>query len=181
MADRDGIGTQRADPILDERQPVGVAFAAQRRHVPAIEVARCKDRRVGVLHLLERKTLPGAIGDLAQAVIDGIIGGIKFQLAAQQFHGDAGAAKRARDIGQRRRIALLLLQQFAQQLAGGDRLLAAFVVEGNILGALKAPGSVPIGLAVADVIDRGHGQSACSKNGDARDQPGHAVFDREVD
>ena len=52
---------------------------------------------------------------------------------------------------------LVALEQVGQNAAGMRGLLAAEIVERNILRALQPAFRIPLGFAVANVIDRGHG------------------------
>jgi hypothetical protein len=97
-----------------------------------------------------------------QPVIDGVLAGRQFQHAAHQFHGRTGPAERTRHERQRRFAAPVALKQAGQDRTGGRGLLAAEIVERNILRALETALRIPLSFTVANIVDgrRGHRAAA---------------------
>ena len=98
-----------------------------------------------------------AVSDLAQPVVDRVLIRRQFQTAAHQFHGRAGADQGAGDEVERGLAAAVAREQIGEDDAGLGGLPAAEIVERNILRALQPAQRVPLGFAVANVVDRRHG------------------------
>jgi len=160
MRDRDAVAGKRAIPGIDAQRHVRVAFALRRSKAPLVAFARrvC----VGVLpaQLLGRAAFPGSESDLDQTFVDAIGIGRDTERRAYDLHGGTCATERARDEVEAARIRSVAREQFAQDLAAAARLRAALGVERDIAPALQPALDVPVGLAVADVIEerRGHGR-----------------------
>ena len=132
-----------------------VAFAARRQEAPLVGLAPADDVLVARQHVVVGQSLPLAEGDLGQPVVGAIRGGREAERRAHQFHRLSRAHQRARhivEVGGREAVAL---QQVAQDVAAADRLRAAFLVERDIVAALQPLLHVPVGEAVADVIEDG--------------------------
>src|ERR1700730_6598122 len=159
MGHRDGVRRQLTVPVADPGLHRGIALAARRRHGPLVTLACRENIGVRRLHLRQRRAFPIAVSDLAQPIVDGGIAGRQFYGARHHFHLRTAAAERACDECQRRPPAPIAGEQIGQNAAGGGRLLAAEIVERNVLRALQAALRVPLGFAMADVVDRrrGHG------------------------
>ena len=80
--------------------------------------ARRRSRRHAACISGQRQTFPLAVTDLAQAVVDGVVGRRQIQRAAHQFHGRPRAAERACDERQADAGAAVARQQAAEDFAG---------------------------------------------------------------
>ena len=101
-----------------------------------------------------REAFPPAERDFREPRVLAVGAGVEPGRGAGQFHRLARAAKRARDEIELRRIDRVARQQVAQDLAAAARLFAPARVDRNVALALQAPFDVPVGFAVADVIEQ---------------------------
>ncbi len=148
-------------PRAHPRRDLGIGLAAGRPEAPFVAFALGDDILVAREHVLVGQAFPFAEGDLDQPLVDCVALGWQPQRRAHQVHGLAGAAERARDVAQFRGRPAVAFEQVAQDLAAGDGLQAALGVERHVVPALQPVLGIPVGEAVADVVDdgRGHGRT----------------------
>ena len=109
--------------------------------------------RIALVQLGDCRALPVAEGDFGKPRIAGVSVGRKTERAAHELHGLGRALERARGVVEAGRIAALAREQIAQDAAAMNGLRAPARVERNVAAALQAALDVPIGFAVADVVD----------------------------
>src|ERR1700733_9113236 len=156
MSDRDRVGCQAPVPVGHPGLHPYIGLAARWGHRPLFGLTPRKQIGVFRLQFCQRRSLPLAVTDLAQAIVDCVARKRKLQNTAHQVHGLAGAAKRTGDEWKRRNALAVAPEQVSEDMAGVNRLLAAECVERNVLYALEPPQRVPLGLAVANVVDDRH-------------------------
>src|SRR5712691_10477017 len=96
------------------------------------------------------------VTDLAQPVIDGVIIRRQPQGAAHQLHRQPCAREWTCDECQGLLAARLAREQIGEDGAGVGRLLASQIVQRSILRALQPAFRVPLGFAMANVVDCRH-------------------------
>ena len=79
MGDRDRVGRQLAIPVGHPGLHRDIGLAARRGHRPFFGLAPGEQIGVFRLHLGQRRSLPFAIADLAQAIVDRVAGQRKLQ------------------------------------------------------------------------------------------------------
>ena len=114
------------------------------------------------LDLGERQAFPGAKRYLDQPIVEAIALRIEIERGADELHGFARAMEWARHVGAISRLTSIDRQQIAQHRAAMGRLAAPACVERRVAMALQALLDVPIGLAVADVVEHRHDRLAPS-------------------
>src|SRR5262249_14102806 len=107
--------------------------------------------RIGPRQLRPGLAFPMAVVDFPQPVVGAVGGRGKSQLPAHDLHGLARPHQRTGDIVERRRRRTTHL---CQHPAAGAGLASSRVVEGDVALALIALRPVPVGLAMADEIER---------------------------
>ena len=149
----------RREFIDTSRPPWPATKHSSRRPAATLSIFRPGAGRTGRgpgLHLRKRRAFPFPITDFAQAIVDGVCLQRKSQDAAHQFHRLTGAPERTGDKANRRRVRPSRAEQISEDMAGMNRLLAAELIERNVLCALEPALRVPLGLAVTNVIDGRH-------------------------
>ncbi len=160
MGGRHGVAREAQVPVAHARRHGFVALAAGRQEVPLVVLARLDTCRVARAHFRDGVALPGAEGNLGQFVEEPIAVRTETQAGARQLHGLTRAAERARDVVKAGRIDAVAREQIAQHLATMRCLCAAARVERDVLAALQARFDIPVGLAVAEIIEDGCGHWA---------------------
>ncbi len=97
-----------------------------------------------------------AVADFAQAIVERVTAGRQLQFGAHQVHGMARTLQRACDEGEARGGLAVAHKQAGENTAGMRALPSPEFVERRVDAALQAAFDVPVGLAVADVIDGRH-------------------------
>ena len=141
-------------PIAHPCLHVDIALAARRRHRPFSALASGKQLGVQRLHLRQRRALPMTVADFAQPIVDGVF----IAAADRRTPRTSSIVDRARPSG----LATNCSDASSRRRAQTDRpewprlrgLLAAEIVERNILRALQPAFRIPLGFAVANVVDR---------------------------
>ncbi len=147
------VARQRRVPGADPRGDLRVALPAGRQKAPFVAFAPGDDVLVALEHVVVGQPFPFAECDFGEPRLDVVIGRLQAERRPHQFHGRARAHERARHVAQRPRHAAVALEQVAQDAAAADRLRAPFGVERHVVPALQALLHVPVGEAVADIID----------------------------
>src|ERR1039457_3354434 len=147
------VGRQALVPLSDARRHHLVALAARRHEMPFVVLALSDVLWVAHVQLRDGKALPFAEGDFREPRLAPETLRAKTERRARQFHGLAGARERARYIVEAGGIAIVTREQVAQDFTAMAALRAAARIERDVAAALQAAGNVPVGLAVADVID----------------------------
>ncbi len=155
MGENHRVACHGGMPIADPRQELLIAFAAGRHKVPGVLFAHGQQVRGSGFQVGKGPPVPVAEGHFGEARIKAIAEGIKSERHAHQFHAGAGAVERARDIIEVRRRTAVARQEAAQDFAAALRLGTAGGTQRIVRLALQPLLGVPLGFAVADVIEDG--------------------------
>src|SRR5690242_6772205 len=109
--------------------------------------------RIARVQLQDRKAFPRPEGDFDEPLFDFISRCRQADFATRDFHRLTCAAKRAADKIEFIRTAAGTVEQAAENNAAVGGLRATAFVERNVISALQTARHVPVGLAVADVIE----------------------------
>ncbi len=140
--DSGAIGVQTAGDVTESE----ALLTARRCTLPALS-------RLGSLTILEDASVPRPRLAEMVARIDAIAAGLESQRSTDQFHGDAGARQRAGDVIEIAGRLLAQRQKLAQDFSAALRLRFAGRVQRRVGLTLQPAAGIPVGLAVADVIE----------------------------
>src|SRR5262249_53933108 len=103
--------------------------------------------------------------DLDKPLVDRKVRRLEIERRAHDLHGRARASERARDKAELGRRLAVAGEQIAQYLAAARGLRPPFGIERHIVAALQPLLHIPIGEAVADVVDRRrrHGDACAAR------------------
>src|SRR5262245_65828071 len=153
MRDRNGVAHESLVPVAHARRHRLVAFAAGRNKMPLVVLTRCDALRIACMQLRDRETFPIAESNFGEPRLDAIAARGKAERRAQELHGRAGAAERARHKVQFGHIAAVAREPLPQDFTAMHGLAASARVERHVTPALQPTGHVPVGFTVANIKD----------------------------
>src|SRR5262245_1586176 len=121
--------------------------------MPLVVLAGGDALRIARMQLRDREAFPITESNFGELRLDAIAVRGKAERRAQELHGRAGAAKRARDKVQFGYIAAVAREQFAEDLTAMYGLRASARIERHVTPALQPAGHIPVGFAVTDIKD----------------------------
>jgi hypothetical protein len=150
------VALERRVPGPDPQRDLPIVLAARRQELPLVGFPLGNDVGVPQHHLRVGQPLPFAEGYLGQPRLDPVAGGRDAKRGSYDRHGLTCPRQRARHVVEVRGRASFAREQIAQNLPAANGLHAARLIERDIEVALQPAGDVPVGQAVADVIEE-HG------------------------
>src|SRR3954451_21599823 len=137
MSDGDGVATQTVVPVAHPLFEHSIGFAPWRTHRPFVEQAPCVKIGIGGLTLRQRSALPLAVCDLSQAMAELIISRRQFEFATDELHGRTRTPQGTGDERKRGLVEAVTRQQTGENMSRLHRLLAAEIVQWNVLHTLQ--------------------------------------------
>src|SRR6516164_239436 len=151
----DRVLVDRLVPVADSNGHLRIAFAARRREAPLVGFTLGDDMLVPRHDFRIGQPLPLPERDFGKLRFDRVTGGLEPERCTHDLHRLARTHERARHVIETFRRPVVAAKQVLQDLGAVDCLRAAFRVERHVVPALQPLLHVPIGEAVAHVVDDG--------------------------